>query len=197
MTLRKLFTPILLLVAFLPAVATAELPLSEQRKIYQQAQKALQTHQLTQFQGLRNRLDGYPLQSYLDYLFLRHRLNATSNDSVAAFLAKHDDSFFADRLRAAKLDKLAKTRQWQAYLDFYRAPQSSERECYRARALMHTGQTEAAQQAALDLWLVPYSQDKACDPLFSWIKKQGLLTDERRWDRLMQSLRAQQFSLAT
>lgn len=197
MTLRKLFIPILLLVAFLPAVATAELPLSEQRKIYQQAQKALQTHQLTQFQGLRNRLDGYPLQSYLDYLFLRHRLNATSNDSVAAFLAKHDDSFFADRLRAAKLDKLAKTQQWQAYLDFYRAPQSPERECYRARALMHTGQTEAAQQAALDLWLVPYSQDKACDPLFSWIEKQGLLTDERRWDRLMQSLRAQQFSLAT
>ncbi len=196
MTLRNLFIPILLLAAFLPAVATAELPLNEQRKIYQQAQKALQTHQLTQFQGLRNRLDGYPLQSYLDYLFLRHRLNATSNDSVAAFLAKHDDSFFADRLRAAKLDKLAKNQQWQAYLDFYRAPQSPERECYRARALMHTGQTEVAQQAALDLWLVPYSQDKVCDPLFSWIEKQGLLTDERRWDRLLQSLRAQQFSLA-
>lgn len=196
MTLRKLFTPILLLAAFLPVVATAELPLSEQRKTYQQAQKALQTHQLTQFQTLRNRLDDYPLQSYLDYLFLRHRLNETSNASVAAFLAKHDDSFFADRLRAAKLDKLATNQQWQAYLDFYRGPQTAERECFRARALMHTGQTEAAQQAALDLWLVPYSQDKACDPLFNWIEKQGLLTDERRWARLMQSLHAQQFSLA-
>ncbi|MDX1574508.1 MAG: transglycosylase SLT domain-containing protein, partial [Methylophaga sp.] len=159
--------------------------------------KALQTHQLPRFQTLRNQLDGYPLQSYLDYLFLRHRLNQTSNDSVAAFLNKHDDSFFADRLRSAKLNKLAVSKQWQAYLNFYQPSQSATRACYHAQALMHTGQYDAAEKAALELWLVPYSQDKACDPVFSFIEKRGLLTDERRWQRFMLSLRAQQFSLAS
>ncbi|MDT8312010.1 MAG: transglycosylase, partial [Methylophaga sp.] len=197
MKLRKLFISSLLLAAVVPAIATAALPLSEQRKTYQQATKALQTHQLTRFQTLRNQLDGYPLQSYLDYLFLRHRLNQTSNDRVAAFLDKHDNSFFAERLRAAKLDKLAANQQWQAYLDFYRPPQSAGRDCYRAQALMHTGQSELAEKAALELWLVPFSQDKACDPVFSFIEKRGLLTDDRRWQRLMLSLRAQQFSLAS
>lgn len=196
MKLRNLFLFILTLAVFGPAPAIADLSLSEQRKTYQHAKKALETHQLTMFQTLRNQLDGYPLQSYLDYLFLQHRLNQTGNASVAAFLAKHDDSFFTARLRAAKLDKLAANKQWQAYLDFYRAPQSTVRDCYRARALMHTGQTEAAEKAALDLWMVPYSQDKACDPVFSFIEKRGLLTDERRWDRLLLSLRAQQFSMA-
>ncbi|MDX1574493.1 MAG: transglycosylase, partial [Methylophaga sp.] len=69
----------------MPAISDAALSLDDQRKTYQQAKKALQTHQLPRFQTLRNQLDGYPLQSYLDYLFLRHRLNQTSNDSVAAF----------------------------------------------------------------------------------------------------------------
>ncbi|HET8807351.1 MAG TPA: transglycosylase SLT domain-containing protein, partial [Methylophaga sp.] len=138
----------------------------------------------------------YPLQSYLDYLFLRHRLNQTGNASVAAFLDKHDDSFFAERLRNAKLDKLAANKQWQAYLDFYQSPQTAERACHHARALMHTGQSDAAEKAALELWLVPYSQEKACDPVFNIIEKRGLLTDDLRWQRLMLSLRAQQFSLA-
>lgn len=197
MKLRNLFISLLLLVAFVPATVNAALSLSEQRKTYQQAKKALETHQLTRFQTLRNQLDDYPLQGYLDYLFLRHRLNQTSNDSVAAFLGRHDNSFFADRLRAAKLDKLATSKQWQAYLDFYRTSESAVSQCHRAQALMHTGQRAAAETAALELWLVPYSQDKACDPVFSFIEKRGLLTDERRWQRLMLSLRAQQFSLAS
>ncbi len=196
MKLRKLFISLLLLAAIVPATAGAALSLSDQRKTYQQAKKALETHQLTHFQTLRNQLDDYPLQGYLDYLFLRHRLNQTSNDSVAAFLDKHDNDFFADYLRAAKLDKLATNKQWRAYLDFYQPSQSSVRSCYHAQALMHTGQSKAAETAALELWLVPYSQDKACDPVFSFIEKRGLLTDDRRWQRLMLSLRAQQFSLA-
>lgn len=197
MKLRKLFSSLLLLATFMPAISDAALSLDDQRKTYQQAKKALQTHQLPRFQTLRNQLDGYPLQSYLDYLFLRHRLNQTSNDSVAAFLNKHDDSFFADRLRSAKLNKLAVSKQWQAYLNFYQPSQSATRACYHAQALMHTGQYDAAEKAALELWLVPYSQDKACDPVFSFIEKRGLLTDERRWQRFMLSLRAQQFSLAS
>ncbi|HET8806983.1 MAG TPA: transglycosylase, partial [Methylophaga sp.] len=196
MKLRKIFSSLLLLATFVPAIANAALSLNDQRKTYQQAKKALQAHQLTRFQTLRNQLDDYPLQSYLDYLFLRHRLNQTGNASVAAFLDKHDDSFFADRLRKAKLDKLAASQQWQAYLDFYQSPQSAERACHHARALMHTGQSDAAEKAALALWLVPYSQEKACDPVFNIIEKRGLLTDDLRWQRLMLSLRAQQFSLA-
>ncbi|MCX4189936.1 transglycosylase SLT domain-containing protein [Methylophaga sp. OBS3] len=196
MKLRKILISILTLATLLPTLATADLPLNEQRKVYQQAKKALQTQQLPQYQSLRNQLNGYPLQSYLDYLFIDKRLSQTSNDSVAAFLEKHQNSFFANRLRASYLNKLASNQQWQTYLNFYQPTQSATRQCYQAQALMHTGQTQAAEEAALALWLVPYSQDKACDPVFNFIEKRGLLTDERRWERLMLSLRAGQFSLA-
>ena len=47
----------------------------KQRTIYQQAQKALQTNQIKQFKTLLNQLDDYPLQAYLEYRYLRHRLN--------------------------------------------------------------------------------------------------------------------------
>jgi len=77
---------LLMLAVFLPIQAvTAASDINQQRKLYQQAKKALQTHQLTQFRQLQDQLEGYPLQEYLDYLYLQHRINDTEAATSNAF----------------------------------------------------------------------------------------------------------------
>lgn len=189
---------LLMLAVFLPiqAVTAASSDINQQRKLYQQAKKALQTHQLTQFRQLQAQLEGYPLQEYLDYLYLQHRINDTEAANIKHFLQTREDSFFKARLRGAWLDKLAGSQQWQQYLEFYQAPQSAARECHYARALIATNQQQAAAQAFEKLWLVAASQDKACDAVFHHAEQRGWLTDELRWQRLLLALRNQQFALA-
>ena len=81
--------------------------LTEQRQLFQQAKKALQDNQISRYQMLHKQLDGYPLQGYLQYLYLNGRLSQASNASVSEFLKKEDGSFYAERLRMFWLNKLA------------------------------------------------------------------------------------------
>jgi soluble lytic murein transglycosylase len=187
---------LLMLAAFLPVQAIAATDINQQRKIYQQAKKALQTHQLAQFRQLREQLGDYPLQEYLDYLYLQHRINDSEAANIKRFLQTREESFFKARLRSAWLDKLARDQQWQQYLEFYQGPQSAARECHYARALIATNQPQAAAEAFEKLWLVSTSQDKACDPVFQTATQRGWLTDDLRWQRMMLALRNQQFPLA-
>jgi soluble lytic murein transglycosylase len=178
------------------AIATDNRPLEKQRTIFQQANKALQTNQISQFQRLKQQLDDYPLQAYLDYLYLRHRLNHTNNETIAQFLDLNQNTFYADRLRNAWLDRLAQQKQWPLYLLHYQEPQPVLRQCVRLKALINTGKSEQALAETTALWLVPRSQNSACDPAFKYWQNQGRLTDELRWQRIRLALQENQFSLA-
>lgn len=183
----------------LPALchATDNTLLSEQRSIFQQAHSALNTNQINKFNTLKQQLDGYPLQAYLDYLYLRHRLNHTNNNVIAQFLSDNQGTFYADRLRNIWLNRLAKNKKWQTFLDNYQQPQAVSRQCLRLQALIATNQHEQAFAEIPALWLVPRSQHKACDPAFKVWQDRGLLTDELRLQRIRLALENNQFSLAT
>jgi soluble lytic murein transglycosylase len=177
-------------------VAANNSSLQQQRKIFEQAKKALQTHQLTQYNKLYQQLNGYPLQPYLDYLYLHHRLDRVSVKKVNQFIQDNPNTFYAERLRSRWLDKLAAKKQWQTYIDVYQAPQSAARECHYVNALFQTGQQQRAYEAIPALWLVPRSQHKNCDPVFKFGKQKGLLTSELVKQRMFLALRDNQFSLA-
>lgn len=179
-----------------PAVATED-SLEKQRVIFEQAKKALATNQLNRYASLKQQLGDYPLQGYLDYLFLRHRLDQTTEQRIAEFLFENDNSFYADRLRANWLDRLARQKRWSLYLKYYREPQSNERQCLRLQALMATDNTLQAYAETPLLWLVPRSQDKACDPVFNSWRQAGLLTEDLLQQRIMLALQYSQFSLAS
>lgn len=179
------------------ANADARSQLEKQRQSFQLAHKALQTNQLPLYQQFYSRLDGYPLQGYLQYLYLSHRLHQVPTKEIRDFLAQQDNTFYGERLRASWLDRLAKQQRWSEYLQYYRAPQSAERECYRLQALLATGQSQQAYELAPAMWLVPQSQHKACDPVFARWKQAGLLTDDLRKQRMMLALRDNQFSIAS
>jgi len=170
--------------------------LAQQRTIFQQAEKALQTHQLDRFNNLRNRLNDYPLQAYLDYLYLRHRLNLTDNSTIRQFIQKNSGTFYGDRLLNSWLSLLAKNKQWSLFLNHLPTAASTSQQCLRLDALIATGK---AKQASLDtpaLWLVGHSQDKDCDSAFKYWQAQGFLTNDLRWQRIQLALHENQFGLA-
>lgn len=170
--------------------------LVKQRNLFQQAKKALQTHQFTQFRSLSAQLGDYPLKPYLDYLYLRQRLNHVSEQSIAQFLLTHPETFYGDRLRNSWLDKLAREKRWQSYLTHYQDPQPASRQCFRLQALVATDHTEQAFSEIPALWLVPHSQNKACDAVFQLWQDSGHLTDGLRWQRINLALENNQYALA-
>lgn len=194
----RLIKTLLFCLVLLPlAQATADPQLEKQRTLFQQAKKSLKINQLNLYQQQFEQLGGYPLQAYLQYLYLRHRLNQVSPKTIQHFLNEQDGTFYADRLRKTWLDRLASQKRWSDYLDFYKAPQSDERTCYQLQALLATGQKQRAYKLTPAMWLVPHSQHKACDPVFASWMQQGLLTDELLRQRMMLALRDNQFSIAS
>jgi len=176
--------------------AYADVQLQKQRQLFQQAKKALETNQLNLYQRQLQQLEDYPLQPYLEYLYFRHRLNHVSSKDISRFLEQQQGTFFAERLLTAWLDRLASQKRWSDYVQFYQPHQSDSRQCYYAQALLEIGKQQEAFKLAADLWLVPQSQHKACDPVFSRWKQAGFLTEPLRHQRMMLALRANQFSLA-
>lgn len=170
--------------------------LSKQRTLYQQAQKALQTNQVTRFKTLLSQLDTYPLKPYLEYQYLRRRLNQLPEETISQFLFEEQDTFYASRLRNSWLNNLAKRKKWQQFLIHYQEPQPASRQCLRLQALIATGNSNQAFSEVAPLWLTPKSQEKSCDPVFKLWQQKGLLSDELRWQRIMLALNENQFSLA-
>ncbi len=178
------------------SLANNNTDLIKQRTVFQQAQKALQTHQLAQFNHLRNQLDSYPLQPYLDYLYLRHRFNMTDSRIISQFIQSNPDTFYADRLQSSWLDYLAKNQQWSLFLQYLPVSTSTSQQCSRMQALIKTGKAEQALADIPSLWLVGRSQHKNCDTAFKYWQDQGLLSDKLRWQRIQLALNENQFSLA-
>ncbi|NOQ94782.1 MAG: transglycosylase, partial [Methylophaga sp.] len=182
----------------LPAISLAanNSQLSSQRLIFKQAQKALQTNQISQFKKLNAQLNDYPLHGYLDYLYLRHHLNYTDSQTITQFINTHKGSFYADRLHRSWLKRLIRGKKWPLFLAHYRETSSASQQCFRLQALISTGKGQQALNETAHLWLVPKSQDKACDPVFKYWQSKGQLTDELRWQRIILALEENQFNLA-
>ncbi len=187
-----------LLASVVPSIAISadSEQLAKQRQLFKHASNALETHQLNVFRPLRAELADYPLAGYLDYLYLQHRLSQVSEQILREFFAENEGTFYADRLRARWLDRLAAQKAWPNYLAFYHGTQPASRQCLKAQALIATGNRREAQEMFEQLWLVNQSQHDNCDPVFEHAAREGWLTDDLRWQRLILALRAQQFTLA-
>jgi soluble lytic murein transglycosylase len=170
--------------------------LLEQRQTFQSAFKALKAKQYTRYHQLHRQLDDYPLRPYLTYRYLRMQLNKSSAKTIEQFLTQNDDTFYAQRLRIAWLSLLAKRKDWQTYLSFYRDTGSAELQCYQLHALAAIGQQDKAFERVPDMWLVPHSQNKACNDIFQQWQQAGHLTQRLRQQRFELAIKERQFSMA-
>jgi soluble lytic murein transglycosylase len=189
---------VLLLVFTAPcnAAASADDAYADARARFLDARKALNEGRMERYRELARTLKDYPLYPYLEYWDLRKRLGSAGNREVGTFLKRHADTPLGARMRRAWLYELAHRKDWKRYLAVYEGGQPAELQCYRLQAKLHTGDSKTLFDEALPLWLVGYSQDNACDPVFEYMERQDLLTDDLVWERIRLAMNSGNASLA-
>lgn len=178
-----------------PAIAFVG-DLSEARKDYEAAEKAISSGKWSAYNKLRPTLDAYPLAIYLDYQQLIRQVHSVSADNAQRFMERSKHTPLGNRFLSAYLHAAGKQRRWQDFLQLMpNPPNSVALQCYYHRAQLATGARDEAFVGAQLLWVHGKSRPKQCDPLFSAWMKAGQLTDDVVWTRLLRAFDARQGSL--
>jgi soluble lytic murein transglycosylase len=167
-----------------------------ERQKYDQAQKALNAKNMTEYHRLIKQLQHYPLLPYLEYQELTNRLISLPKQEVQTFFARYPDSFLSERLTHRWLRTLAQRERWADYLQFYdKRLTDPELACLHLRARLATGDKTALNDVT-PLWNIEQAQSKACDPVFADWRKAGLMTPELIWERHLKAVIASNKGLA-
>lgn len=172
-------------------------PYKKERMIFLKAEIAFKKQQNKQYKKYYAQLDNYPLQGYLKYKEYRKKLSHLSEKQVLQFFQDYKATPYADWLRTAWLNKMAKKSAWQKYLNAYTAQKSVRRQCSYVNALLHSGKKQQAFKQVPKLWLVGKSQPKECDAVFKAFKNAGLMTSSLIWKRIRLAMKKGRTSLAT
>jgi len=149
--------------------------------------------------------DSEALRRYViyDYL-LAARLDRDLQLNPGEDLDARIDTFLRERgnqpvtrsLRNDWLSNLAVRQRWDWFL-----PRSTEVStpaliCARLAGRIATGDTQSVRAQALARWSQPQRQPPECDPVFAWLKQQGLLTPALAVERTRSALAADNARLA-
>ena len=168
--------------------------LSQLRKLFIQAETAIKKGNDKKYFKLAQQLKKYPLYPMLQYQWLIKNLN--EEIQVKRFLKYQSTSRYASKLKYRWLFYLAKHEKWSLFLQYYVASNNKELVCYRHRAQYESGYQKTALDGAKNLWVVGYSQPRACNTLFSVLKKTNLITQDMVWKRFDASLKNNKVKLA-
>ncbi len=188
-------TPLYAAAAKKPAIDISD-RYQKQRIIFLKAESALKKGQYAKYRKYYQQLKGYPLQPYLRYREYRKKLSSLPEADVLAFFEQYKDTPYADWLRVNWLDKKAKNRQWQQYINAYTPQKSVERQCHYVNALIQTGNKEKAFSRVPELWLSGESRPRSCDPVFKAWKQAGMLSDDMIIERIKLAMKKGRTSLA-
>lgn len=178
------------------ASSAMAIDLTQQRAIYDQAQRLLDKKDVAGFHAIRDQIADYSLTPYLDYRAFLIDIGQRTPAQVETFIEQHRTLPFSARLRAPYLDNLAKQKQWRTMLEFQRVePRGETYQCHYYYAFHQMGDDETAFAGAEKLWHSGKSISAACDPLFSAWEKSGLRTDEQILQRMQLAFEARNGSL--
>ncbi|WP_134636543.1 lytic transglycosylase Slt, partial [Pseudomonas aeruginosa] len=186
----------MLSISFVDAVHAASL--TEQRRLYDQAKAALAKGNSAPYMASRSALRDYPLEPYLAYDELTHRLKSASNEEVERFLTEHGDLPQIGWLKLRWLRLLADRGDWKTFVNYYDPKLNfTELDCLYGQYQLGHGQKAEGYATSERLWLVGKSQPAACDTLFGLWQGEGQLTEEKVWKRLKLAAEARNYSLAS
>lgn len=160
------------------ASASANEQLEQQRKVFAQAERQVNSAPRAQVELWLEQLRGYPLYPYIQQRWLQRHLN--EHDEIKAFLTQHQGSPMDWPLRRPWLMSLASSQQAELFLTHFPGSSDAELNC---TALQQQLRTKAADKKMIwreveALWTVGKSQPKSCDPLFSQWRQAAPLPPE-------------------
>jgi len=169
--------------------------IDQQRADFVAAEQALQRGAITKFKKLTPQLQDYPLYPYLRYEYLRTRLHKRPAEEINTFIDTFHDSPLSARLHFRWIKKLAQNGRWKEVEQHYRPGNNVTLACYYRRALLNKGDQEAAFDGLQQLWLVGYSQPRACDPLFTAWHDADFIDDSLAWQRIQLAMGKRKLTL--
>jgi soluble lytic murein transglycosylase len=178
------------LLCLLCATFTAAASLVDDRARFRQAWDAAGRGDRQTFDQLGQGLEGYILYPYFQYEDYRAHRSRVTPASMAVFLEQHADWAFAPGLRTAWLSSMGEQGRWQSLIDHAAGSRDTRVRCYLAQARIELGQTRGLLTEVQSLWTVGKSQPEACDPAFSWLRKQGGITPALAWERIRLAMAA-------
>lgn len=175
-----------------PGLLVADENVEMQREDFTRAWQAATRGKRDVFMQLMPTLQDYVLYPYLKYEDLRFRRAYVSDEEMTSFLESHQDWAFTAGLKKAWLRTLGDRGKWDSLLLYARDSKDTEVQCSLARARIKRDQTDGLIPVAQQLWAVGKSQPDVCDPVFSWLKKQGGITSGLAWERIRRAMDARQ-----
>ena len=180
----------LLLVCFSSQAATtlssAEQKLQHQREIFVEAESLANNPQSADYHRLVAQLVDYPLLPYVQLKALMNNINRKNGPEIEAFLAKYENTPLDRLLRKKWLQYLAKSQRKTEFLAAYTNTGSAQLACKNIEyRLSDPAERKIALTEVPRLWIVGQSQPKECDYVFREWKKEGLLTKDMVWQRLV------------
>lgn len=188
--------------AFLLCVMTCsslfsiEVTASTDRELYKKAEQAIKKKQFSRFSNYQKQLTHYPLYPYLEYAFLKAKVNTASNSQFETFLQTYPDLPVTPSLRKRWLFRLAKQQKWPLLLKYYQAQSDTALHCLYFQARLKNNFSEQLLEEIRDQWLVGKSLPNECDPAFDVLYKSHLMNDDLVWQRIQLSIEANNFRLA-
>ncbi len=86
--------------------------------------------------------------------------------------------------------------QHSKFEQYYEGGNNVAHNCFDLQARMKVGNAPRSIEEIKAFWLVGNSQPKQCDPLFSWLEKQGYMDDELIWQRIDLAMAKRDIKLA-
>lgn len=169
-----------------------------QRRDYLAALAALRANEMSRFNALYAKLDGYVLRGYLDYEHLKDRIDSTPPATLRRFLTDNEHTPLAEMLRAKWLRQLAARGDWKTFTAEYAdIPEEPELLCLHLGRRVRDDPQQAALMARIErLWLTGKRLPGACEPVFAAWRKAGHMTVDKVWERIRLAMEARNLSLA-
>lgn len=145
-------------------------------------------------------LKAYVIYDYLVAARFRRDLDLKPGEDLDAaidtFVQAHTGQPVARNLRLDWLTSLANRHRWDWFLPRAGDVSSASLICDRLQGRLATGDTQGLAAEALARWSSAQKQPPECDPVFGWLRQQGLLTSALAENRTRAALTADNPRLA-
>jgi len=155
--------------------------------------------------GDRNKLEraavalgGYELEAYVDYWRLLLDLKDSDASTVDAFLARHENTYVAEKLRVDWLRQQGKRQQWADFDREYPHLAQPEQDlvCYALQSRRAQGDLSVLDEA-LPLWLTLLEPPESCYPVLEALIVNKRVLADSVWARIRRQFEANKIAAAS
>lgn len=172
--------------------------LSEKRASYRAAMKAVKNGRYTIFRRHFEDLDGYVLQNYTLYEYLKRQINNIPPDVLKAFIEQNAHAPVSEQLRQLWLYQLARKKDWKNFNENYVSiARSPKLRCYHLKNLLNTSNDQAAVMKEIqEVWLTGKRLPSICNQVFKAWEEAGHMGVDMIWKRIQLAMERRRISFA-